>query len=625
MTASPLTAPAGSDPFESGPFGSDPFGPEPAAPDLFAPESAASEPLDPDPLGPYPFGPEPAGSESAGSEWAGSESAGPDTGSGASAAGIAVAAPTVVHTVDPESYVGPSPWQRFSAHPVGRWLVGRLPLLAVLALQAVLALRLHNTAFEDEALYLYAGHHEIAWLLHHSSTFDNYSTYFSGAPFLYPVLGAAADGVFGLEGARLLSLLFMLGATCCVWGVTRRLYGRPAAACAAALFAVAAPTLFLSRLATYDPMSLFLLSLSLWIVVATARRMAPLVLLAVPPAVLAVGTKYAGLLFVPTIVLVAVFAGRYGGRTRGTGEARLRGWIAAIGRGLLFALAFAGLVYAWLKLLGPSYVAGITSTTTNRASGGDSLSYILKLAAELGAGVALLALIGIWVDARLAKDNGANRGEVLTRVLLSLALAGTALLAPAYQVHLHTATSLQKHVGFGLLFASPVAGVALAALLHVGARDPRRLFAGLIISLALTWAAMAQSSQLYDGWPDSGQMVADLKTQVRPVTDRILAEEDEVPRYYLSDLTEPYQWYSTFSFTYTTKKGQVLTGVQAYQQAISDQYFALVVLRFGPTAGLDNEIDGPLMAQKGYKLIAKVPDSDQYGTGYYYIWRSDNS
>jgi hypothetical protein len=530
-----------------------------------------------------------------------------------------------VHTLDPESYVGPSPWQRFSAHPVGRWLVGRLPLLAVLALQAVLALRLHNTAFEDEALYLYAGHHEIAWLLHHSTTYDNYSTYFSGAPFLYPVLGAAADGVLGLEGARLLSLMFMLGATCCVWGVTRRLYGRPAAACAAALFAVAAPTLFLSRLATYDPMSLFLLSFSLWIVVATARRMAPLVLLAVPPAVLAVGTKYAGLLFVPTIVLVAVFAGRYGGRTRGTGEARRRGWIAAIGRGLLFALAFAALVYGWLKLLGPSYVAGITSTTTNRASGGDSLGYILKLAAELGAGVALLAFIGVWVDARLARGEGANRGEVLTRVLLSLALAGTALLAPVYQVHLHTATSLQKHVGFGLLFAAPVAGVALAALLHVGARDPRRLFAGLIISLALTWAAIAQSAQLYDGWPSSGRMVADLKTQVRPVTDRILAEEDEVPRYYLGDLTQPYQWYGTFSFTYTTKKGQVLTGVQAYQQAISDEYFALVVLRFGPTAGLDNEIDAPLMAQKGYKLIAKVPDSDQYGTGYYYIWRSDSS
>ncbi|HTJ72845.1 MAG TPA: glycosyltransferase family 39 protein [Actinospica sp.] len=534
-------------------------------------------------------------------------------------------APAVIHTVDPETYIGPSPWQRFTTHRFGRWLIGRLPLLAVLALQIALAIRLHNTAFEDEALYLYAGHHEIAWLLHHQTTFDNYSTYFSGAPFLYPILGAAMDGRFGLEGARALSLVFMLGATCCVWGVTRRLYGRPAAACAAALFAVAAPTLFLSRLATYDPMSLFLLAFSLWIVVATARGVAPLVLLAVPPAVLAVGTKYAGLLFVPTIALVAVFVGRYGGHVKGTGEARRRGWIASIGRGLLFTLAFAGLVYGWLKLLGPSYVAGITSTTTNRATGGDSYTYILKMAAELGAGVAALAFAGVYVDARLARKNGESRAAAVMRLLLSLSLACTALLAPAYQLHLHTATSLQKHVGFGLLFAAPVAGVALAALLRVGARDPRRLLAGLMVCLALTWAAIVQSTQLYDGWPNSSQMVTDLKTQVRPVTDRILAEEDEVPRYYLSDLTQPYQWYSTFSFTYTTKKGQVLSGVPAYQQAIADQYFGLIVLRFGPTAALDNTIDPPLLAQKGYTLIAKVKDSDEYGTGYYWIWRSDSS
>jgi hypothetical protein len=457
------------------------------------------------------------------------------------------ATPTVIHTVNPESYIGPSPWQRFAAHRVGRWLIGRLPLVAVLALQVALATRLHNTAFEDEALYLYAGHHEIAWLLHHQTTFDNYSTYFSGAPFLYPVL------------------------------------------------------------------------------VATARGMAPLILLAVPPAVLAVGTKYAGLMFIPTIALVAVFAGRYGGRVKGTGEARRRGWIASVGRGLLFTVSFAGLVYGWLKLLGRSYVAGISSTTTNRAAGGDSLGHILKLAAELGAGVAILAFAGVWVDARLARENGEGRAAVVVRVLLSLALAFTALLAPAYQVHLHTATSLQKHVGFGLLFASPVAGVALAALLRIGARDPRRLLAGLLVALTLTWAAIVQSTQLYDGWPNSSQMVADLKTQVRPVTDRILAEEDEVPRYYLDNLTQPYQWYSTFSFTYTTKKGQVLSGVPAYEQAIADQYFGLIVLRFGPTAGVDSTIDGALMAQKGYTLIAKVKDSDEYGTGYYWIWRSDSS
>src|SRR6266568_3037134 len=50
-----------------------------------------------------------------------------------------------------------------------RWRVpAALPLLAVLALQAALSARLlrADTAFQDEALYLWAGHRELASLLH---------------------------------------------------------------------------------------------------------------------------------------------------------------------------------------------------------------------------------------------------------------------------------------------------------------------------------------------------------------------------------------------------------------------------------------------------------------------------
>ena len=94
--------------------------------------------------------------------------------------------------------------------------------------------RLQNTAFQDESLYLYAGHREIAQLLHHTPTYDNYASYFSGAPFLYPVLGAAADHLAGLAGARALSLLFMLATTAMLHGLSRRLFGRPAALLAAA-------------------------------------------------------------------------------------------------------------------------------------------------------------------------------------------------------------------------------------------------------------------------------------------------------------------------------------------------------------------------------------------------------
>lgn len=511
----------------------------------------------------------------------------------------------------------PTPVDRFAVSRSGRWLIERVPLLAVLFLQIVLSYRLHNSAFEDESLYLYAGHREIGWLLHHTPIYDNYATYFSGAPFLYPVAGAVADGLFGLEGARALSLLCMLGATSLVWSTSRALYGRHAAACAAALFAVAAPTIFLGRLATYDAPALLLLAISFWIVVRTSRRSVLFVLLAVPPAALAVGTKYVALLYVPIIALVAVLCGRFGGEERG------RGWLTAILRGTLFCVGLAALLYGWLILLGPAFRQGIAATTTHRAAGGDALSLIALKSAEYGAGVFALALVGIGVDLAWARRSGASGPTRLARALLSGSLALSALLAPLYQMHLHTLTSLHKHVGFGLLFASPIAGVALAAVLRAGARDPRRLGVALLACLGLTAAALNQSAALYQQWPDATAMVQALRTQIRPVTGHYLAEESEVPRYYTADLTEPYQWYGTYVFDYTDKQGHHLSGVPAYQQAIADKYFDIIILRYGPTAALDLQIDPPLKAQRGYTLIGVEPADDSYGVGAYYIWRAD--
>ena len=95
----------------------------------------------------------------------------------------------------------------------GPWL-----LLVVLAVQAALSLRLvrADTAFDDEAMSLWAGHLEWAhWL--HGTSIPPFPKYFSGAPVIYPPLGALADSLGGLAAARVLSLLFMLGATALLW------------------------------------------------------------------------------------------------------------------------------------------------------------------------------------------------------------------------------------------------------------------------------------------------------------------------------------------------------------------------------------------------------------------------
>ena len=105
------------------------------------------------------------------------------------------------------------------------------PLAAILVVQAVLSLRLvhADTAFQDEAAYLWAGHLEWAhWL--HGTAIPPFPAYFSGAPVLYPPLGALADHAGGLAAARILSLVFMLGATAFLAATGTRLFGRRAGA-----------------------------------------------------------------------------------------------------------------------------------------------------------------------------------------------------------------------------------------------------------------------------------------------------------------------------------------------------------------------------------------------------------
>ncbi|MGH3417903.1 MAG: ArnT family glycosyltransferase, partial [Actinocrinis sp.] len=169
-------------------------------------------------------------------------------------------------------------------------------LLTILLTQALLSLRGNNSAFEDEALYLYSGHLELDHLVN-GVPIDNFATYFSGAPVLYPVVGALADQVGGVFAARLLSLAFMLGATCLVYLIGKRLFGVRSALCGAGLFGTTASAIFVGGLATYDAPAVFLLALGAWIVVRSAASSWPYYALAVLPMLLAVGTKYASLLF----------------------------------------------------------------------------------------------------------------------------------------------------------------------------------------------------------------------------------------------------------------------------------------------------------------------------------------
>jgi hypothetical protein len=228
----------------------------------------------------------------------------------------------------------------------------------VLLAQLVLSLTLRNTIFDDEALYLLAGHHEIAHLLHGTALPENYASYFSGSPYVYPVIGAAIDGLLGLAGVRAVNLLLLLLTTVLLFQVTRRLAGNRAGLFAALVFAGSEPALFVGRLATYDALAIFLLAGATWIVVVGAesfrvRRL----LLAAPILVLAAATKYAALLHVPTVLALA-----------GLSSARASGWRRGL-RDCALLTATTALLGKLLLIALPQLALGFRSSTSHARSG----------------------------------------------------------------------------------------------------------------------------------------------------------------------------------------------------------------------------------------------------------------
>ncbi len=164
-------------------------------------------------------------------------------------------------------------------------------------------------------------------------------------------------------------------------------------------------------------------------------------------AALAVGVKYAGLLFVPTIAVLPALAGY-----------PLRGRRVLL-YPPVFVAAVGGLLYGALKLGGHAYSAAISSTTTQRAQGVTPVTTLLRESAEWGGVIFVLAVIGtiayVWRIRTEPEELVAPAGGRFRRLALGVVLTGTALLAPAYQAHLHTDISFQKHIGFGLFFAAP--------------------------------------------------------------------------------------------------------------------------------------------------------------------------
>lgn len=370
------------------------------------------------------------------------------------------------------------------------------PLTAICAVQAALSLTLvwSNTAFGDEADYLRVGHLEWAHWLHGASWPSGYADHLlSGLPAAYPPLGAVADSIGGLAGARLLSLGFMLTATVLLYLTASRLIGQRGALMGCAIWAVSEPALRLV-FATYDPLSVLLTALSAWLAVQAGDRRHGVAWVAATAGALGLAnaTAYSGIVIDPVLIGFAFLV-----------------WLPSMraGRALLWAFCLAAgcaAVFA-LLLTGAGSWSGLVFTVIDRSTS-DHQSPLLVLNDVWGYSglIICLAIVGTVL---------AVGTEHRQRGALMALLGCAAFVVPAAQLHDQTGWSLDKHLAYGMWFAAIAAGYAGSRLIGWLPRTNWRFTAACcVVALAYPAASGWQSAwQVYHSWPNTNSFIAAFK------------------------------------------------------------------------------------------------------------------
>jgi hypothetical protein len=501
---------------------------------------------------------------------------------GAVDSGGAAPEAAVTRTLVPRTALPPGGghrWTRITRMP---W-----PLLAVLAAQAGLSFRLiwSNTAYQDEGLYLWAGHLEVTHLLNHAPI-PQLQEYMSGSPVIYPIAAAVVDSYGGLAAARALSLVFMLAATTLLYLTASRLFGWRAGVAAAAVFTAVGPVQALGAYATYDAMAIFLLGLAAWLTVSSRGWAGEFLLLAAALAMASAdATKYASALWNPVIICLAVLTS--------SGSA-----LRSIMRGLRLTVYTATPLLEAARLAGASYLHGAIVTTLDRQLG-DVRASVATVAQVTSNLIGVLLLLGVIAVAVSFTDT------VRTRILCGV-LTFAGLLAPLHQAQIHVLTSLDKHVAFGAWFCAIAAGYLLARASDVSREKGWRV--PMAAAAIIAFGGAAQAGAYFHSWPSSAQMISVMRPLVRAAGCPCLASEQSVAYYYLAPLVRPGELTGPYYFGYwdsTTRRE--LIGIPAYRMAIRHHLFHVVEIDPAEEPGFFASVAAALATTPGYRLAAVIP------------------
>ncbi|MEO3783172.1 glycosyltransferase family 39 protein [Actinocorallia sp. B10E7] len=482
------------------------------------------------------------------------------------------------------SNVRPAPYRIPAAPPIA-WAPGnsarrawlsRFVLMALLLLQALLSLRLNNSASPGEL-----------------QTLPDFRTgdFFTGSS-LYPTIAGAVYGGLGIGGVRFLSAVFMVCATGLLYSWTTRLFNERAGLSAAGAFCVAAPTLVLGALATEDALSLMLLAGATWLVVLS--RSGPLwpAIAAGPVALLAVVVKYSALFYLPSILLLAVLVS-----LRHTSVAQSMVRAASLGVSFLIAAGF--------------YVASTSGLTTPETAPLSELfqGWFNWLGLFLAFGI--FGAVMYVRKARMGEvpNGGAPDPSPAWRLTLSLAFLLPALLAPFLLMATPVSGTLWRpELAFGALLAASMVGVGLVRMIGAHFRFPQL---GIMAAVALLSLGMAQSEYEYSLWPNYENIAKVLDGEVT-AEGRYLASDPRVFSFYMEQYRSS-QWTAISDVPMNN-------GAAGLEAALRKGTYDLVVIETPTSSDEEKAVLDQLVKEGRYRMLTGVPFKLGWDINTHQIW-----
>jgi Dolichyl-phosphate-mannose-protein mannosyltransferase len=425
-----------------------------------------------------------------------------------------------------------------------------LALMLIAAAAIYLRVRdpLYSTAYMDESVYVVYGRMFLS--RHFESPLDTPLQWTFGW-YLWPVMAAWADRLGGLAALREMAAGLGVLTVAATYGFTSRVFSKAAGLGAAAIMAVVAPAVLVSRIATRDSGSICFFALGLWAFAAAWKdnkiRYWLLAGLAFFAAFLC---KYLVAIYFPILVLLAL----------------RKGWRPLVALTLPLTLACAAygvLHFADLKHL-LLYGSGYSSLRAPDA---------WEIYAGRRGDFWLLVVPAVLV---LASPRW--------RVAAAWLWAGAALML-VFQWKSRADYDYWKHVNYTLLFLVPLAAAGVVSAMAVfhdrnyGGRLTWSVAGVLAMAAAVASLGQSQNMQTFLFWPNVEPVLAYFDGKLGP-QDRVLVD-DTVFRYYFQPPLHQSIIADPMYFHYRDSAGHDHFGDDAYKAAVGEGEFAYVVMDGG--------------------------------------------